>query len=445
MQLNFEVYGEIETLSETITGYTNSDGDATIINSISAPEMWGFPVERFLNTHSEPDAGECCNILGSQYHYYTNTFTVNSNYEYRYYDCDEDDLTDSFEQELASRFKPVIHKHSYDKQQQLGNFEQSLLLSGGSTLTTANIDFGSASITIDNDSQLHSYLYNYYPFISDSYTSETAWEWVVDFPDIAQRHAGAPIGERPIYYHVYKEGNYYYLQYWLYFDMNDLRYYGQTPNQTWHEGDWEHVTIRLNSNLEPDYVNFYNHYGGRTLSASQCWWSELPVSTYALATQGWNSGSNHLNIWVAANSHAIYNRNDMVYYFKLNLGIIWMIYADNLDYSSSGYDLYFEYDKLEKMGELYKESVTHGNIIYNNHHHIKGGKHWLAYVGRVGDYWSNAVTATYSPYMPPFRINGEWKDFTINTTEFGNEEPFITGSLTIIDFFYRPDNNSLGD
>jgi len=27
-------------------------------------------------------------------------------------------------------------------------------------------------------------------------------------------------------------------------------------------------------------------------------------------------------------------------------------YIDNVDYSSSGYDLYFEYDQLEKMGEF---------------------------------------------------------------------------------------------
>ena len=143
-------------------------------------------------------------------------------------------------------------------------------------------------------------------------------------------------------------------------------------------------------------------------------------------------------------AHALYNRFDSVYNFRIFEGIF-DNYIDNLNYYNSSYDLYFEYDKLEKMGEIYKESVTHGNIIYNNHHHIKGGKHWLAYVGRVGDYWSNLTASTHSPYMPPFRTKVEWDDFTVDTDGFGNEEPFILGAFDIIDYFYRPDNNSSGD
>ena len=46
--------------------------------------------------------------------------------------------------------------------------------------------------------------------------------------------------------------------------------------------------------------------------------------------------------------------------------------------------MHFEYDKLEKMGELATKSVTHDGISFPNHYYIKGGKQWLAYTGRVG-------------------------------------------------------------
>ncbi|MCK5686178.1 hypothetical protein KAJ27_18745 [bacterium] len=426
LSLNFYLMNEFENVSRTVSANTNSNGYAYIMVSITVPDWYGPPVDHLLSTSSLPNAGECCNILGTQYHYFWNTFTANSNYEYRYFDCDEDDLCDYFEEDLAERFKPVIHKHSYEVQQQLGNFEESLIKYNGSSLKAYNIN-GSEyySSTISNDAQLHVWNSSDWNLGSYAVTQDNK-RWKLNFPDTDQRHAGASIGERPVYYHVYKEGNYYYLQYWLYWDMNDLRYHNQTSNQTWHEGDWEHVTIRLNSNLQPDYVNFYNHYGGRTRYASQCWWSELPVSTYALATQGWNPESNHLNIWVAANGHAIYNRYDTVYKLMSSFEID-ELYIDNVDYNSSGNDLYFEYDKLEKMGKCYENSNisgVHGHTYYP-HYEIKGGKHWLAYVGRVGDYWTSAVTATYSPKMPPFRTNVEWRNFTMDTSGFGNEIGFF--------------------
>ncbi|MCK5686181.1 hypothetical protein KAJ27_18760 [bacterium] len=40
-------------------------------------------------------------------------------------------------------------------------------------------------------------------------------------------------------------------------------------------------------------------------------------------------------------------------------------------------------------------------------------------------YWSNALTSTHSPYMPPFRVNVEWEDFTMDLDGFGNDFSFF--------------------
>lgn len=46
--------------------------------------------------------------------------------------------------------------------------------------------------------------------------------------------------------------------------MNDLRYYNQTANNTWHGGDWEHINVWINSTNPSTAsivkVEYYFHY-----------------------------------------------------------------------------------------------------------------------------------------------------------------------------------------
>ena len=259
-------------------------------------------------------------------------------------------------------------------------------------------------------------------------------------------HSGAPVGNRPLYYHVYKSGNYYYLQYWYYFTMNDLRYDGQTKKKTWHESDWEHVAIKLQKsgdNFTPVAVNFYIHTGGQTLSPDNCWWSSSNATTYSGIQKGYDENHTHLHIWLSKNAHASYNRYEPVYQYKLN----WQYsgteviedYIDNVDYSPSGYDEYFPYDFLEKLGE-----VDRGDLVTPR----GNSKYWIAFEGRFGTYWTITIPfygPVGTPSPGPLTMNGEnheYYAFTQGAFEYhwgfdkakGDIRP-----LTDAHFYWKPD------
>jgi len=88
----------------------------------------------------------------------------------------------------------------------------------------------------------------------------------------------------------------------------------------------------------------------------------------------------------------------------------------------SGYDLYFPYDQLIKLGEITKETyVRCPDSGYKLEYHCyplgTESKHWLAYIGKLGDF-----NHTGSPFMPaknPGNPSHEWMDFTVSTS-FGN-------------------------
>ena len=198
-------------------------------------------------------------------------------------------------------------------------------------------------------------------------------------------HQGAPTGSRPIFYHCYKDGNYYYLQYWYFFNCNDIR----VPSNVdaYHEGDIEHVTLKItfeNYNFVPTSLNFYQHEGGHTKIPSECYWSSTNNSNWNFQI-GYTEQRTHLHVWLAANSHALYNLNDYVYRFTLDLGVITEDYTDNCDYSNMEPNLYFEYDILKKLGEADFEwypdqSKTHG-YSYWFHYFPKGGEDWIIFRG----------------------------------------------------------------
>ena len=288
MQLNFEVYGEIETLSDTIIGYTDSDGNASLIITLSAPEMWGFPVEQFLNTHSESDAGECCNILGSQYHYYTNTFTVNSNYEYRFQDCDGNDILDSDEILLSEYFCPTYVLNSStdyvrpEPVQYLGVSREDLWFElssiGGQTLGTYPISYeaqcdppvSSFHVWMNGPTENISWLDhdaleytgcppgntvgNYYLRFMYNYegacNSESCWS---DYYNTERLQNNYP---NTVYTHLFMSGEDIIIQYWTYYPYNDF------INN--HESDWEHINVWLDSkdpqSAQITKVEYYFHH-----------------------------------------------------------------------------------------------------------------------------------------------------------------------------------------
>src|SRR4029434_6981345 len=92
-------------------------------------------------------------------------------------------------------------------------------------------------------------------------------------------------------------------------------------NHTWHEADWEHVTLRLvqqGSTWVPDQINFYQHNGGHTRTPQQTWWSATNARSYGGIRQGYDATHTHLHLWIAADSHATYNRYDSVYHIEVS-------------------------------------------------------------------------------------------------------------------------------
>ncbi len=354
-------------------------------------------------------------------------------------DQDLDFILDEFELFLAEKFSPVLHKHSYDLQQNLEDFER--LLSIGTNELIVYNDIGQ-TIHTEPISGGPSELHKWGTWHWDTYGFGSVSNGVYNLDiDNSKRYEGAPIGQRPLYYHVYKEGDYYYVQYWYYFGMNDIREQLSGVHATWHESDWEHVTIKLTKDANGSFtlylinsVNFYIHSGGRTEDPQVCWWSPSNSPTYDNIQQGYADDTHtHLHVWLAANSHASYNRNMYVY----KRSVAGISYQDRVDYSPDSYDLYFEYDHLINLGEVMKRTnVQCPNSGYYLEYHVYPvyySKPWLAYVGRLGAFDDPYFVASPSPHMPAYEdISHGWTIFTVGAF-FGND-----GASWVID-------NNIGD
>jgi len=364
-------------------------------------------------------------------------------------------------EQIAEKFKPVLHKHSYDLQEDLYNFD--MVLNNRSTLSAYWLEYDEDKDEyIDHYKEwrgsplnLEVFSTGYWKYHSYGMEYDTPTEFKLNFDDYI-RHAGAPIGQRLLYYHVYRDYGYYYLQYWYFFTMNDLRYHNQTKKKTWHEGDWEHVSIALeenDGNYKPVAVNFYIHSGGQTVYPFNCWWSSSNALSYSGIQQGYDGDHTHLHIWLAANSHSSYNRYELTYQYKLN----WQYsgtkiiedYQDNVDYDPSGYDEYFGYDFLQNLGDAchYENFVLHGHewdyltIPQNN------AKYWIAFDGRIGDNWTEDIPVygpigTPSPGLIATNYEGhEYYYFTQGSSgsHWGNSPPGEVPPFTSGHVYWYPD------
>ena len=361
-------------------------------------------------------------------------------------DHDLDGLSDSFENEIAERFRPVLHKHGADRQK--GLYSIDLLLDGRADLRVerretifdppmpgkragggisfdkpekprilavvarskkwrlsaapagrpadlrkAGVETGMDAIRRDDGigTVYCPFRWDYDSFRRSDLDPD---EWLIDIDDALTFgcHAGAPEGRRPLYYHLYPEAGRLYLQYWYFFTMNDNR--AESTNHVWHEGDWEHVAIELVESggaYVPRSVDFYVHQCGFVRAAEDCWWSETPRTTYEGLKKGFDTRHTHLHIWLAANAHGSYNRYEPVYDLEVRafFGTQLERWTDNLDYDPSGRDEYFPYDVLDNMGEAEERN---GIVL------PKGSSpSWIAFQGRFGEYWQSPFVATPSP------------------------------------------------
>ena len=236
-------------------------------------------------------------------------------------------------------------------------------------------------------------------------------------------------------------------EYWYYLAMNDLR---DQVSSTWHESDWEHISIKISENagvFTPVKVDFYLHEGGRSFTANDCWWSSTNSLSYGSIQEGYDENHTNLNVWIAANSHASYNRYSLVYKITGSLfGISGKTYQDRVDYLPAGFDLYFGYDNLVKLGEVSKQAnveCPESGYTYEFHSYRIGNtsKYWSAYRGRTGIFTGDPGQMPPSPFMPAKGDGHEWLSFTENGY-FGNDG--LNYILLDIEVLWYIDN-SLGD
>jgi len=347
-------------------------------------------------------------------------------------DVDQDHLEDSFEAQLAAKFSPVLHKHSYDTQPDLADMDQVMAES-------RLIIYSWVGDLIWNQPLATHLLHASDGGDFCTYADDSLYgRMYIDIPD-SWRTRGAAPGSRPLYYHVYRADPYFYVQYWYFLTYNDLT--DHTNNHTWHEGDWEHVSLRIahvGNDYVPDLINFYQHDGGHTRTAAQAWWSGSNARSYNAIRQGYDAAHTHLHVWLAADSHASYNRYDPVHHIDVTnfLGLGNEHVTDNADYAPAGYDLYFPYDFLRNLGEMQTGPNNHdgwGRTFQSHRSHlaVDGAYEWLNFVGRIGDNWFGSVGCpwgtekpqTPAPHSPATGEDShEWIEFTVNTSVagFGN-------------------------
>ncbi|MDP8240598.1 MAG: hypothetical protein P9X24_16020 [Candidatus Hatepunaea meridiana] len=158
-------------------------------------------------------------------------------------DLDIDEIEDDVEEAIADYFSPVLHKHPNDLQASLANADDVPIYSRlekswtaieslqGPTFPRYETDWNPGSW---NWNQSHRAVwnvgepntmtcphgYNEAPF----HQWNTNGNWHIDLPgDFNNRgdmHGGAEPERRHLYYHVFKTGDYFVVQYWYFFLSN---------------------------------------------------------------------------------------------------------------------------------------------------------------------------------------------------------------------------------
>jgi len=335
---------------------------------------------------------------------------------------------------LAHRFAPVLHRHlGFELQDDLGDIQESVQ---HTTISGYNV-LGQRVYGPDVPPPLHAW--EQWHWDTCGRGSVQVW-WVMDLADDF-RHAGAAPGQRPLYYHVFPLGSDVIVQYWLWFNANDL-------SEQWgvnsHEGDWEYLAVRATRTEDgwmPLQLNLSEHAGGRVLDAAEGWWSPTNSPTYQGMALGPAADRTHPHVWVAANSHAIYNRFDPAFTIEAPACGTWNDQLDyNLGSNPNGAHGFFRYDLLWDMQECWHAHEAHGHTYLD---HLSGPFEELTFYGRYGrgsctlpgscpdeicqalGVFSNDVyqLGPRSPVVP--EEPHKWRDFMPTPGRWGNDSQFI--------------------
>lgn len=339
------------------------------------------------------------------------------------------------EAEIADRFAPVLHRHgALEVQEELGDVETTVLeharIQGYDVLGRTLCDSDLPPVDAHDHATWDT---------CGEGTTPTFWRLDIDDD---WRRAGAPNGERPLYVHVFPFSGGAIVQYWLWFNCNDLR---NLPggDGTIHEGDWEYVALRVIPSGEswaPARVNLSQHAGGQVLNPEELWWSATTEPSYRDLASGYDASRTHPHLWVAANSHALYSRFTPQYHLSVDLGALCDDeFADRVDYNygghPSGNHAFVIWDRLVDTGEYWFDPEAHGETFRNHAH--GGNVEILQLFGRFGESFCSdgpdceacenplyevRSWAPRSPIQPeePHR----WRSFEDSPGRWGNEPSF---------------------
>jgi len=372
-------------------------------------------------------------------------------------DVDIDGIPDDEEEAIAEQFKPLLIKNvsvqNPEHQHDLGNFE--LTIHNNSRIKKVWI-IGESTDWYYNVTNAHKWNDdNYWCTHGDRSITDNSYVFDIMELTLENNWVGAPVGQRPLYYHVYRDADYFYVQYWYWFNMNDIS--GQTMKHTWHEGDWEHISIKLEkygSNYTPIAINLYQHLGGHTKHPDEgIWVAGIEGAAVDDIYTMYDEENTHPVIFIASNSHASYFYDDPVYHMSVRSGpILHEEFIDEVDYGVvdienlewNEYET-FTYDHLEKLGEAKRifDSFWHGIHFYFHVKTYPNSKEWLGYRGYCGEFWGESVLNVYPVATPsprvPFR-GWDYYGFTENFSYdgFGNSDyPNWLGlGIAIISWIY---------
>jgi hypothetical protein len=361
------------------------------------------------------------------------------------------------EEQIAEKFAPVLHRNLNDLQpMHLANVD-NVIWASRKAYDLLGSPYPSTGINKYSDFHWQ------YGWRWDTWgigQNSTFFMW--DMHD-NQRYKSEIPGERPLYFHVYQQGGYYYVQYWYFMTMNDIRAMTSKHNP-WHEGDFEHVSIELEKigdDFVPRRVNFYLHEGGWQYPASECWWgSQTMVPVREIPQKGYDVNHTHLHVWIGANSHASYNYKEPIYRL---VGADGSVFTDALDYTL-GYtsvapgDAFYRWDYLANMGEIKSSPDTDGDG-YIDAHGYEWFDHdepvpawfdfqWLPFRGHLGNYWCKSlfVASTCTPSPPSPAFGQDWLTYSNNDGAcggFGNHSEYFFGIRVARKEFIDPDTGDV--
>ncbi len=309
---------------------------------------------------------------------------------------------------IAERFSPVIHGHkNRENENQVGNLLQTMDVS---------------TLTGYYDAEPPIYFWQGPPQhrwdagVEEPWCSHAERGIVNWFLDVDAAPHGAPVGSRPLYYHVFGNGaGTAVVQYWLWLNYNDLGTWDLCiPTCHSHEGDWEHLAVQLQAvgnDWEPTALTLYRHGCRRTVAPGDIWWSLGTLGTYHGLQQGSDYLHRHPHVWMAARSHGLYNRYEPVY--RLNVAGVLAFY-DRLDYNIAqqprGPHRFLEYDFLRNMGEYYTTTIYHGVMDWDYHFLPVGTPVEESVYLQLEASFGNDIGSPFTP-IGEKQTFGDWKVF----------------------------------